>query len=116
MPRKKIKLHKIWKTPAKWAMFGLAMGIVLATVGSIGAFNGWFGGGGSIPSDTLTRGLVGYWPMDEGSGGNVYDSSDYANNGSTTPGVLSTWTKGKVGGGLSFDGVGDYVNVPDNSS
>ena len=116
MPRKKIKLHKIWKTPAKWAMFGLAMGIVLATVGSIGAFNGWFGGGGSIPSDTLTRGLVGYWPMDEGSGGNVYDSSDYANNGSTTPGVLSTWTKGKVGGALSFDGTNDSVSVPSSSS
>jgi len=38
--------------------------ISLLTVGTVGALNGWFGGGEKIPPDTFTRGLVGYWKFD----------------------------------------------------
>ncbi|MGC9048729.1 MAG: LamG domain-containing protein [Patescibacteria group bacterium] len=54
----------------------------------------------------LSFGLVGYWKMDEGSG-----TTAYGNNGTLVNGP--TWTTGKVGGALSFDGVDDYVNFGD---
>ena len=63
------------------------------------------------------QGLVGYWPFDEGSGTIVKDYSGNGNNGTlcngSTCGVQGpTWTTGKVGGALSFDGVDDYVYIP----
>jgi len=66
------------------------------------------------------QGLVGYWPFDEGSGTIAYDYSGNGNNGTlcngSTCGVQGpTWTTGKVGGALSFDGVDDYVNVGNNA-
>ena len=70
--------------------------IVLATVGVVGALNGWFGGGGSIPSDTMTRGLVGYWGMDEASGPLVFDKSGQGNDGMINDGgsgnPVAYWT------------------------
>jgi len=48
-------------------------------------------------------------PFDEGSGSTVYDQSLYGNNG-TIHGA--TWTKGRYGYALSFDGTDDYVEVP----
>jgi len=106
-----------WNRP-KWIMFGLLVGVVIATVGSVAALNGWFGGG-SIPSDTFTRGLVGYWAFEEGSGNIAYDVSGYANNGTFgTYMVTSTdaWTTGKIGQALQFDGTDDYVDCGTGSS
>jgi len=57
----------------------------------------------------FARGLVGYWSFDEGSGTTAYDYSGNNNHGTLTNGP--TWTQGKVGGALSFDGVDDYVVV-----
>src|SRR3989344_7491214 len=101
MGGKKKKISIRWKVPAKWTIFGLTLGVVLATVGSIAALNGWFGGGGSIPEDTMTRGLVGYWGFDEGSGTVAHDASNYANTG-TWSGTVSHWTTGKTGGAGQF--------------
>ena len=59
------------------------------------------------------NGLVAYWALDEGSGTIAYDSAgdnDGMLNGS------ATWTSGQVGGALSFDGSGDYVQVPHDDS
>ena len=52
-------------------------------------------------------------PMNEGSGSVVYDYSRYGNNGQI---VGANWTTGKFGKALSFDGVDDYVEVPDSDS
>jgi len=127
----------------KKTIIGIAVIVILAVVGTVGALNGWFGGGATIPDDTFTRGLVGYWNMDESNGSLAKDSSPYSNDGMINDGgsgnPVSYWTfdeqtgttaydsigsnngtltsgpawtsSGKVGGGISFDGVNDYVTT-----
>ena len=50
----------------------------------------------------LTKGLVGFWLMNEGAGGTVFDLSGNGNNGTfaTDP----TWSPGKFGSALNFGG------------
>jgi hypothetical protein len=43
----------------------------------------------------------------------AYDSSPYENTGTVSG---ASWVTGTRGYGLSFDGSGDYVNIPDDSS
>ncbi len=57
---------------------------------------------------------VGCWDFDEGTGTVAYDSSPYGNTGTLVNGT--TWTSGRYGGALSFDGVNDYVEVGDSDS
>ncbi|MFH0908688.1 MAG: LamG domain-containing protein [bacterium] len=52
--------------------------------------------------------LAASWPMDEGSGLVVADSSGHLNHGLLTGGPA--WTNGKCGAALQFDGTNDYVN------
>ena len=101
----------MWVVPVPVAV--VLVVVVLGGIGIVGALNGWFGGGGSIPSDTFMRGLVGYWAMDEGSGTNIYDGSGNNNNGTTSG---ATWANGKIGGALNFDGVDDYADVRDSAT
>src|SRR3989338_2141929 len=58
---------------------------------------------------SLTTGLVGHWKFDEGTGLSAVDSSGNNNTGTLVNGP--TWTTGKIGGALNFDGVDDYVNM-----
>jgi hypothetical protein len=53
--------------------------------------------------------LVGHWQLNETTGTTAADISGNANQGTLSGGP--TWTTGKVGGGLSFDGVDDIVNA-----
>jgi hypothetical protein len=92
----------------KFIIGAIAAITIFFTVGTVGALNGWFGGN-NVPLDTFSRGLVGYWSFDEGNGTTAYDASGYANSGTLAGGTQ--WTTGKVGSGLSFDGVDDYVGV-----
>jgi prepilin-type N-terminal cleavage/methylation domain-containing protein len=62
-------------------------------------------------------GLVGYWPMDEGSGSSTQDLSGNNNGGTwsgTAAGTNSTYySAGQVGSWAGmFDGSADYVNIP----
>ena len=62
-------------------------------------------------------GPVGYWKFDEGSVLTAYDSSGQGNTGTLQNNMATTsWVAGKSGSALSFDGVNDYVNVPDSNS
>lgn len=57
--------------------------------------------------------MVLYWPFDEIGGTNA-DEAVGGYDGTLTNGP--TWASGKVGGALSFDGVDDYVSLPDGAS
>ena len=66
--------------------------------------NGYFGGGGEIPSDSLTRGLIGYWAFEEGTGTTANDASGQGNTGTLTNMDPSTdWVSGKAGNGSALD-------------
>jgi PGF-pre-PGF domain-containing protein len=65
------------------------------------------------PIDNNETGLVALWHLNEGSGTMISDSSGNGNTGTISG---ATWIDGKFGKALSFDGVDDYVNVPDSVS
>jgi len=56
--------------------------------------------------------LVSYWAFDEGEGTIAYDSAN-GNNGTVNG---ATWTTGKFGGALDFDGLNNYVDCGFSSS
>jgi hypothetical protein len=62
---------------------------------------------------TLTNPLVGYWKFEEGTGTTAYDSSGKNNHGTI---YGTTWTDGKLGKGLNFTKLSDYVEVNDSPS
>jgi len=67
----------------------------------------------------LDDGLMGYWPMDEGSGTNVSDQSGNGNDGTFRGSPGPGWVSGKVGGALDFAAPkndDDMVVVPDDPS
>ena len=56
----------------------------------------------------IATSLISHWKMDETSGTTAADSAG-TNNGTITG---ATFTAGKIGNGLSFNGTSDYVSVP----
>jgi predicted GH43/DUF377 family glycosyl hydrolase len=73
-----------------------------------------------INLDELPK-TVAYWKLDEGSGQYAYDESANKNDGvlgGSTSSTTSdpTWTTGKFGSALNFDGNNDYVRVSHSSS
>ncbi len=65
-------------------------------------------------------GLVGYWPMDEGSGSSTQDLSGNSNIGTwsgTPAGTSGYYSGGKVGSWAGyFNGSSDMVSIPDTAS
>jgi hypothetical protein len=59
-------------------------------------------------------GLVGAWGFDEVSGTSTTDASGKGNTGALNGPARST--AGRFGGALTFDGINDWVTVPDASS
>ena len=72
----------------------------------------------------LSKGLVGYWNMDESSWTNdcstasVIDSSGNGNNGKSCPASTGPTggSAGKFGNGGSFDGSDDYISINNDSA
>lgn len=68
-----------------------------------------------VAGGTNSNGLVGYWPLDEGSGIRAEDMSTNSNNGTLTNGP--TWVVGKNGGALSFSSTSSqYLDIPNESN
>jgi glucose/arabinose dehydrogenase len=62
----------------------------------------------------VANGLVGAWAFDEGSGTSLADSSGNSNTGTAAG---TTWTTGKYGGALTFNGAPtSWATAPDNNS
>ncbi|MGB4833411.1 MAG: LamG domain-containing protein, partial [Candidatus Moraniibacteriota bacterium] len=62
--------------------------------------------------DPLEEGLAGYWKLDENTGTNAADASGNGNAGTLTNGP--TWTTGRIGSAVTFDGTDDSINIPDS--
>ena len=75
----------------------------------------------------LTKGLAGLWHVDEGSGTTVTDSSGNDNTGTLYNGSVSCanpptvgagcpeWVDGKLGKGVNFDGIDDYLSIENSN-
>ncbi len=79
-----------------------------------------FGGTPSVSSLFDPAGLVGYWPLNEGSGTIAYDQTSNGNNGAWNGSMIagSHYTSNaKVGGWAgNFDGTTNYVMVTSSAS
>jgi hypothetical protein len=63
-----------------------------------------------------TPGPVLHLKLDELSGNTAVDSSISGLNGTLTNMDNSDWVNGKIANGLDFDGVNDYIIIPDNDA
>jgi hypothetical protein len=78
-----------------------------ASVGlSAAAFEAWLAGSGTALAES--PGMTGYWPLNEGSGSSTLDASGNGNIGQVNG---ATWTTGRLGKGLSFNGSSNTVNI-----
>ena len=59
-------------------------------------------------------GLVAAYAFDEGTGATANDSSSQFNTATLTNGVA--WVVGQHGSAVSFDGVNDYISIPNSAS
>jgi hypothetical protein len=64
--------------------------------------------------DSLEKGMVGYWKLDDASGTSAADSSGNGSIGTLTNGP--TWTTGQIGGATNFDGTDDYIDLGNNNA
>ena len=72
---------------------------------------------GQVTRKTVSNsGLVGYWAMNEATGTVAMDSSGNGNNAAISGTTLPSWTNGKKGKGLSFDGLTSTISLSNSSS
>ena len=63
-----------------------------------------------IAEEYIRGSLIAYWPMDENIGDIIYDETANKNDGNIYNDAM--WIFGKLGSGLHFDGIDDYVEIP----
>ncbi|MEW5924403.1 MAG: LamG-like jellyroll fold domain-containing protein, partial [Candidatus Zixiibacteriota bacterium] len=68
----------------------------------------------SNPCEAISSDLAGYWSLDEGTGTIAIDHSGNGNNGSFVSEPV--WCDGIIDHALDFDGIDDYIQVPDAPS
>ena len=67
----------------------------------------------ALPKPLADPALVGYWPLDEGSGQTAGDASG---KGHTASLVGTQWVPGKFGSGLRFDGARSVMELPNSTA
>lgn len=83
---------------------------------AVSAMNNWWGqAGGPLATQiyygaVVDDGLIGHWTLDDGAGGMARDRSLNGNDGTLTNGP--TWVAGAHNGAASFDGINDYIIIP----
>jgi hypothetical protein len=87
----------------------LFLAIIVMTVGF--SLYQWNASRASTQKTAPNNGLVGYWSFDENTGTLAGDASGNGNTGTLTNGP--TWTTGKLGKAINFDGANDYVTMGD---
>jgi hypothetical protein len=92
------------------ASFSAAGSYVLRLTASDGALSTSDDVAITVNAPTVSSGLVGAWGFDEGAGATLGDSSG---NGGTGAVSGATWTVGKYGQALNFDGSNDLVTLSD---
>lgn len=110
-----LKIKNKYKLTAK--MESEAFGYEMINDGGIEPLLYEIGNDLKIPSPQ--SGLIIYLPFEEGEGTITKDLSGYNNNGTLYNFDFTTssgWVKGKIGWGLAFDGINDYVYVPNSYS
>jgi hypothetical protein len=65
-----------------------------------------------LPANVPTNGLVGYWPFC----GNANDESGNGNNGTVNGATVTTDRFGNANSAYNFDGVDDFIQVPNSNS
>ena len=64
------------------------------------------------PNFPSKENLVGYWAFNEGTGTTAFDNSGNSNHGTLVNMEEADWVDGVVGKCLDFDGVDEYVTIP----
>jgi len=67
--------------------------------------------GMTLTGESINTGLVGFWPLTDGTGTTAVDLSTGGNDGTQSGGV--TWATTAKGTAASFDGVDDYFEASD---
>ena len=57
--------------------------------------------------------MIAHYTFDEKNGKTAKDTSEFGVNGTV---YGARWTEGRIGGALDFDGIDDYVQIPNNES
>ena len=89
------------------------------TAGSAAAMGGVLGAGEAADlEDGAGEPPIAEWKFDEKTGTDAFDTSGNGNTGTLTCNgggcTDPTWTSGKYGSAVSFDGVDDYINLTTN--
>jgi hypothetical protein len=64
--------------------------------------------------DLFRSGLAAYWKLDENTGTSAADAGTSGKSGTLTNGP--TWTTGRIGSGVTFDGTNDYIDIGSSST
>ncbi len=67
----------------------------------------------TLDKPDITKGLIAHYTFDGGNGIIAKDHSEFGINGTV---YGARWTEGRIGGALDFDGIDDYVQIPNNES